>query len=205
MTQMSNPNLNCNNCTKTVKFLYSYDGQILPRRNDGVLRYVGGCTRVLSVDRSVTFAELMVKFGELCGTSMNLKCKLPNEDLDVLISVKSDEDLANLINEYDRFSEACKKEMKIRAVLFPVQSLKKISPPSSPMLCDGSVTAKVKFQSARAVQRSIQHFPSNWLESKPVSFLWPAGVRNAAGNARCCPHGSPGRRQYLLPYSNYCQ
>lgn len=39
-----------------VKFLCSYGGRILPRYPDGKLRYVGGETRVLSVDRSITFA-----------------------------------------------------------------------------------------------------------------------------------------------------
>ncbi|KAK6123569.1 hypothetical protein DH2020_042690 [Rehmannia glutinosa] len=119
------------NGTKNIKFLYSYGGKIIPRPSDGLLRYVGGFTRVLAVDRSITFAELMVKFGESCGSSMNLKCKLPTEDLDVLVSIKSDEELRIVIEEYERVSP----ETKIRAVLFPIKSLKKVSPPSSPMSC----------------------------------------------------------------------
>ncbi|KAL3824882.1 hypothetical protein ACJIZ3_020911 [Penstemon smallii] len=131
-TLNSNPN-----CTKTVKFLYSYGGKIVPRPTDGKLRYGGGYTRVLSVDRSITFAELMVKFGESCGSSVNLKCKLPTEELDVLISIKSDEDLRNLIEEYERTTP----EAKIRAVLFPINSAKKLSPPSSPLSCFDFPTA----------------------------------------------------------------
>ncbi|GFZ11980.1 octicosapeptide/Phox/Bem1p family protein [Actinidia rufa] len=82
--------------TKTIKFLYSYGGKIIPRPTDGKLRYVGGMTRVLAIDRSITFAELMVKFRDLCGLSMSLKCKLPTEDLDVLVSITCDEDLAGV-------------------------------------------------------------------------------------------------------------
>ncbi|PIN14879.1 hypothetical protein CDL12_12492 [Handroanthus impetiginosus] len=119
------------NSSKTIKFLYSYGGRIVPRRPDGILRYVGGYTRVLAVDRSVTFSELMVKFGESCGSSMDLKCKLPTEDLDLLISIKSDDELKSVIDEYDRASP----EAKIRALLFPIKPAKKVSVPSSPMSC----------------------------------------------------------------------
>ncbi|RAL47568.1 hypothetical protein DM860_011306 [Cuscuta australis] len=119
----------------TIKILYSYLGRIVAGRPDGKLRYVGGYTRVLSVDRSISYAELMLKFAEACGESMNLKCKLPAEDLDVLVSISGDEELAAVIEEYDRVSAAENREMKIRAVLSPVKSPKKASPPSSPMSC----------------------------------------------------------------------
>lgn len=69
----------------------------------------------------------MVKFGECCGSSINLKCKLPSEDLDVLVSIKSDEDLENVIEEYNRVSPGT----KIRALLFPMNSKKNSSPVSS--------------------------------------------------------------------------
>ncbi|KFK34129.1 hypothetical protein AALP_AA5G105000 [Arabis alpina] len=95
-----------------TKFLCSYGGKILPRSIDGNLRYVGGFTRVLSVDRSISFAELMVKLEEFCGYSVELKCQLPNGDLETLISVKSDEDLTNIVEEYDRLHGG-----KIRAIL----------------------------------------------------------------------------------------
>lgn len=40
----------------TIKFLCSYGGKILPRYPDGKLRYHGGETRVLAVDRSISFS-----------------------------------------------------------------------------------------------------------------------------------------------------
>ncbi|KAK1373831.1 PB1 domain-containing protein [Heracleum sosnowskyi] len=116
----------------TIKFLYSYNGKIIPRPTDGLLRYSGGFTRVLSVDSSISFAELMIKLGELCGSSMSLKIKLPYEDLDLLVTITNDEELTSAINEYSLVSKATGKDMKIRGLLFPHQSLKKISPPSSP-------------------------------------------------------------------------
>ncbi|KAK8655484.1 hypothetical protein V6N13_108059 [Hibiscus sabdariffa] len=116
----------------TIKFLCSYGGKIVPRYPDGKLRYHGGETRVLSVDRSISFAELSLKMGEMCGTPVCLRCQLPTEDLDALVSITSDEDLANLIEEYDRVASP-PSSLKIRAFLSPPKSAKKSisSPPSS--------------------------------------------------------------------------
>ncbi|KAF2319856.1 hypothetical protein GH714_019687 [Hevea brasiliensis] len=106
----------------TIKFLCSYGGKILPRPVDGKLRYIGGLTRILAVDRSISFTELIIKLEEFCGYSMQLKCQLPNGNLEMLISIKSDEELALLIEEYDR----CCPGAKIRA-FSPLQSLSKRS------------------------------------------------------------------------------
>ncbi|KAK6930960.1 PB1 domain [Dillenia turbinata] len=117
--------------SSTIKFMCSYGGKILPRYPDGKLRYLGGQTRVLAVHRSISFPELLLKLGELCGTIVSLRCQLPTEDLDALVSITSDEDLSNLIEEYDR-ATTCSSSLKIRAFLSAPKSAKKISPPSSP-------------------------------------------------------------------------
>lgn len=119
------------NTSNTIKFLCSYGGKILPRPYDGLLRYVGGLTRVVSVHRSISFSELMVKLENLCGYSVNLRCQLPNEDLDVLVSIKSDADLVNVIEEYNKASLISGKELKIRAILSPPKSLSSTSSPSA--------------------------------------------------------------------------
>ncbi|EOA24822.1 hypothetical protein CARUB_v10018110mg [Capsella rubella] len=107
----------------SLKFLCSYGGRILPRSLDGNLRYFGGFTRVLSVHHSISFTELMVKLEEFCGYAVELKCQLPNGDLETLISIRTDEDLANIVEEYDRLHGG-----KIRAILSPP---KQISSPRS--------------------------------------------------------------------------
>lgn len=101
----------------------------MPRQTDGKLRYYGGETRVLSVDRSISFTELLLKLREMSGSSVSLRCQLPNEDLDALISITSDEDLVNLIEEYDRVS-AISSFLKIRAFLYPPKSTKKVVSPT---------------------------------------------------------------------------
>ncbi|XP_057811042.1 protein PAL OF QUIRKY-like isoform X2 [Salvia miltiorrhiza] len=136
----------------SLKLLCSYGGRILPRYPDGKLRYHGGDTRVLSVDRSISFSELLVKLGELCGNSVTLRCQLPNEDLDALVSITSDEDLANLIEEYDRAAAASpSSSLKIRAFLSAPKSTKKTSsPPSSSASSssNGSTSPKSPFYSS---------------------------------------------------------
>ncbi|KAM1008183.1 hypothetical protein TB2_004509 [Malus domestica] len=65
-------------------------------------------------------------------TAFSLHCQLPTEDLDALVSIKSDEDLVNLIEEYDR--AASSSNLKIRAflLLIPIsRTPKSISSPSS--------------------------------------------------------------------------
>lgn len=72
--------------------------------------------------------------GELCGSSVSLRCQLPTEDLDALVSITSDEDLANLIEEYDRAASAAAaptSSFKIRAFLSAPKTIKKVSPPPS--------------------------------------------------------------------------
>lgn len=83
-----------------VKFLCSFGGKILPRPSDGKLRYVGGDTRIVSMGRNTSLAELMKKTSGICNQPYAIKYQLPGEDLDALISVASDEDLQNMIEEY---------------------------------------------------------------------------------------------------------
>ncbi|KAI5665163.1 hypothetical protein M9H77_24486 [Catharanthus roseus] len=140
----------------------------------------------------------MVKFGELCGSSINLKCKLPDEDLDVLVSIKSDEELRNIIGEYDRVTALTKQEMKIRAILFQISSLKKVSPPSSPMI--GYVAPKFQPSRFSAIKRSpSQPNLASYRCCSPPSVVPCAGPRPTF----CCRHESPRRLYYAAPYPNY--
>ncbi|KAK2989749.1 hypothetical protein RJ640_030242 [Escallonia rubra] len=179
-----------------VKFLYGYGGKILPRKTNGELRYVGGYTRVLSVDRAVSFAELLVKFGELCGSSMSLRCKLPSEDLDVLVSITCDADLAAVMEEYDRASAAARKEVKIRAILFPVKLLKKVSPHASLVSsADSSPKKPPRYPVAGSCpQTAAYRFCGR--DSSPVVGV---PVQRDACNFRQCGQGLFGH-SHLVPY-----
>ncbi|OIT05137.1 serinethreonine-protein kinase ctr1 [Nicotiana attenuata] len=90
-----------------MRLLCSYGGRILPRPNDGKLRYVGGETRIISIKKNLTFNELVNKTTAICNQPHTIKYQLPEEDLDALVSVLSDEDLQHMIEEYhDLQSEA---------------------------------------------------------------------------------------------------
>lgn len=104
---------------------------------------------------------------------MALKCKLPTEDLDVLVAITFDEELVNLIGEYNRFSSSKNKDLKITAVLFPLKSLKKISPPPS-------TASSLGFSSA-VQPPSVTEF---WCRNSSPAFGFPAGGRKDGGKVR---------------------
>ncbi|GLT36074.1 hypothetical protein SLA2020_104790 [Shorea laevis] len=91
-----------NDETPRVKFLCSFLGSILPRPQDGKLRYVGGETRIVSLPRDITYEELMNRMRELYEVAAVLKYQQPDEDLDALVSVVNDDDVTNMMEEYEK-------------------------------------------------------------------------------------------------------
>lgn len=94
--------LSSNDETQRVKFLCSFSGSILPRPQDGKLRYVGGETRIVSVPRDISYDDLMNRMKELFEGAAVLKYQQPDEDLDALVSVVNDDDVTNMMEEYDK-------------------------------------------------------------------------------------------------------
>ncbi|CAL9235575.1 unnamed protein product [Arabidopsis halleri] len=82
-----------------AKFLCSFGGKIIPRPRDQKLRYVGGETRIIRISKTISFQELMHKMKEIFPEARTIKYQLPGEDLDSLVSVSSDEDLQNMMEE----------------------------------------------------------------------------------------------------------
>ncbi|KAF8692256.1 hypothetical protein HU200_039861 [Digitaria exilis] len=89
-----------------VKFMCSFGGKILPRPSDGKLRYVGGETRLISINRNFSWKELMQKTLTIYSQPHIIKYQLPDEDLDALISLSCDEDYQNMMEEYDSLEKA---------------------------------------------------------------------------------------------------
>lgn len=107
---------------RKVKFMCSSAGKILPRPSDMKLRYAGGETRMVSVPRYVEYAAFHSKMVELYGPDIALRYQLPEEDLDALVSVSSDEDLENMMEECDRLT-AGEGSSKLRVFVFPASEL----------------------------------------------------------------------------------
>ncbi|KAL3618950.1 hypothetical protein CASFOL_037178 [Castilleja foliolosa] len=105
-----------------LRLMCSYGGHIVPRPHDKSLFYAGGDSRIVAVDRRTTAASLSVFSAHLSralfsNRLFHLKYQLPNEDLDSLISVITDEDLTIMIEEHDRVAPPA----RIRLFLFPVK------------------------------------------------------------------------------------
>ncbi|PQP96648.1 uncharacterized protein Pyn_39358 [Prunus yedoensis var. nudiflora] len=111
--------------TTRLRLMCSYGGHIVPRPHDKSLCYVGGDTRIVVVDRHTSLSDLSNRLSKtlLNGRPFTLKYQLPSEDLDSLISVTTDEDLDNMIDEYDRTatnnSNSSSKPSRLRLFLFP--------------------------------------------------------------------------------------
>uniref|UniRef100_A0A7C8ZTD5 PB1 domain-containing protein n=1 Tax=Opuntia streptacantha TaxID=393608 RepID=A0A7C8ZTD5_OPUST len=185
----SKPPLDNNKSNNTIKFLCGYGGKIVPRYPDGKLRYLGGHTRVLAVDRSISFPELLMKMGELCGTSVVVRCQLPTEDLDALVSIKSDEDLINIIEEYDLVSSS---SAKIKAFLWPTKS--KITP--SPQPSEINATSPPML-SPRSLSPSPTYTSSS---TSPMYFPVPVAV---AAFPICYAKSSNGVDKFAPPQNQY--
>ncbi|KAH0449869.1 hypothetical protein IEQ34_020561 [Dendrobium chrysotoxum] len=91
---------------RKVKFLCSFGGKILPRQSDGALSYVGGLTRIIAVLRDSTFNELCSKMEDAYGGPVRIYYQLPDQGLDSLVCVSCVEDMENMMEEYDRLSQA---------------------------------------------------------------------------------------------------
>ncbi|KAL5698419.1 mitogen-activated protein kinase kinase kinase [Ranunculus cassubicifolius] len=109
---------------KKVKFLCSFGGKILPRPSDGVLRYVGGQTRIISVRSDISFQELVHKMIDVYGKPVIIKYQLPDGELDALVSVSCPEDLENMMDEYGKLAESSSNgSAKLRVFLFCASEL----------------------------------------------------------------------------------
>ncbi|KAL6566368.1 hypothetical protein OROGR_001983 [Orobanche gracilis] len=106
-----------------LRVMCSYGGHIIPRPHDRTLCYAGGDTRIIVIDRHTTLSELHHRLSKslLHDQPFSLKYQLPNEDLDSLISVTTDEDLENMVDEYDRLNNSTGggwKRGRLRLFLF---------------------------------------------------------------------------------------
>ncbi|KAG6417443.1 hypothetical protein SASPL_119602 [Salvia splendens] len=106
-----------------VKFMCSYGGKVNPRPHDNHLSYIGGETKILSVDRNIKFAALLSKLAALCDSGdISFKYQLPGEELDALISVTNDDDLEHMMHEYDRLFRVSPKPARLRVFVFSNQT-----------------------------------------------------------------------------------
>ncbi|KAK1680830.1 hypothetical protein QYE76_041678 [Lolium multiflorum] len=102
--------------SRKIKILCSFGGKILPRPSDGKLRYAGGETRIIRINRNTSWQELKQKTTAIYNQPHTIKYQLPGEDLDALISVSNDEDLRNMMEEC-AFLDSGEGSQKLRIFL----------------------------------------------------------------------------------------
>jgi PB1 domain len=104
--------------TRLAKFLCSFGGSVLPRPVDGRLRYVGGETRIVTVPHNISFSNLIQRIREIFEGADVIKYQQPDEDLDALVSVVNDDDVINMMEEYDKLISSGEAFTRLRIFLF---------------------------------------------------------------------------------------
>ncbi|KAL0352671.1 UNVERIFIED_CONTAM: putative serine/threonine-protein kinase DDB [Sesamum angustifolium] len=103
----------CGGPSKLLKLLCSFGCKILPRPSDRKLRYVGGETRILRISKDISWDELKQKTSAIYNEPHSIKYQLPGEDLDALVSVSSDEDLQNMMEEYNVLDDGGSQKLRM--------------------------------------------------------------------------------------------
>ncbi|KAL8147084.1 hypothetical protein AgCh_004706 [Apium graveolens] len=107
---------------RKIKILCSFGGKILPRPRDGKLRYVGGETRIIRLRKDISWEEIWQKTTTIYIYTHSIKYQLPGEDLDALVSVSTDEDLQNMMEECSVLGDG-EGSKKLRMFLFSINDL----------------------------------------------------------------------------------
>jgi tRNA A-37 threonylcarbamoyl transferase component Bud32 len=94
-----NPQEIYNSGSTRMKFLCNFGGRFLPRPIDGELRYVGGEKHLIQISREMSWQGLISKTTKLIRQAHIVKYHLPGEQVNVLISVASDDDVYHMIDE----------------------------------------------------------------------------------------------------------
>ncbi|CAO2826025.1 unnamed protein product [Amaranthus hypochondriacus] len=105
-----------------IKVLCSFGGKILPRPSDGKFRYVGGETRIMRINKDISWQELKQRTSMILDCPHTIKYQLPGEDLDALVSVSSEEDLQNMMEECNILGDG-EGAKKLRLFLFTSSDL----------------------------------------------------------------------------------
>lgn len=87
-----------------AKLLCSFGGDFVSE--GGKSYYVGGKTRLVSIERAASFRSVVGKMSELCNVgqdAIDIKFRLPDGGMydSRLVSVESDDDLRNMMEEFD--------------------------------------------------------------------------------------------------------
>ncbi|KAF9606339.1 hypothetical protein IFM89_025007 [Coptis chinensis] len=192
------------------KFLCSFGGKILPRPSDGKLRYVGGETRIINIRQNLSWGELVKKTSEICNQPHIIKYQLPGEDLDALISVSSDEDLQNMLEEYNGLERIDGQRLR----LFLISTNESESPSSFEARAAEQGSSEYEYvvavngvmdpsprKGSNGLLGQISDGASNFYKGSPTS-LHPLEVRNGVSPSNVMGMFSRPPAQYFIATQN---
>ncbi|KAH0454840.1 hypothetical protein IEQ34_016764 [Dendrobium chrysotoxum] len=106
--------------SRKKKLCCKFGGKLMSRLSDGALHYVGGQKRLMAFSRDITLQEFYCKMEDIYGGPVVICYKLSDQELDTLVSITSDEDLDNMMEECDCLLEASEYgSAKLQVFLFP--------------------------------------------------------------------------------------
>ncbi|KAJ0243622.1 Octicosapeptide/Phox/Bem1p family protein [Hirschfeldia incana] len=117
----------CANNTGKLRVMCRYGGSIVSLPQAKSPRYVGGDTRIVAVPPSAetSVASLVSHLAVALGISYDFKVKyqLPDQELDSLISLETDEDVQIMMEEHGYVTcESLIPKTRVRLFLFPSES-----------------------------------------------------------------------------------
>ncbi|KAK2973629.1 hypothetical protein RJ640_029621 [Escallonia rubra] len=104
------PNSGNNHQSKKLRLICSFNGAFRPRPPSGKLRYTGGETRVVSIDKTIPFSKLKSKISDLLRHAyrnttpqFTLKYHVPNDGVETHLGLMTcDDDVRRMIDEYEK-------------------------------------------------------------------------------------------------------
>ncbi|KAI3699493.1 hypothetical protein L2E82_43853 [Cichorium intybus] len=114
---------------ENVKLMCSYGGRIQRRPHDLQLSYINGHTKILTVNRNINFSNFLLKLQDLCEYNLEIqvKYKLPGHDYETLISVFDDDDVDQMMFEYDLLRRGSIKPARFRLFVFFPATVKPVA------------------------------------------------------------------------------
>ncbi|CAL4898145.1 unnamed protein product [Urochloa decumbens] len=192
-----------------VKFMCSFGGKILPRPSDGKLRYVGGETRLISINRNFSWREFVQKTLTIYSQPHIIKYQLPDEDLDALISLSCDEDFQNMMEEYDNLEKA-NSSVRLRIFLVSLTECEDPSLDSKSLESEPEYNFVVAVNNLARLDRSISgnnlmSQSNHQLDSSPVPYgdspLCQTNTETGAKDSLGAALNESSSQFFLAPYT----
>ncbi|KAL0921436.1 hypothetical protein M5K25_008505 [Dendrobium thyrsiflorum] len=157
--------------SRKVNIRCRFGGKLMPRLSDGALHYVGGRTRITDFRRDTTLQDLYCKMEDIYGGPVVICYKLPDQNLDSLVSISSAEDLNNMLDEYDYLKEASSCGYpRLHVFLFPLSNRENSLAEFNDVACNDSGLSYIEEVNGTTKDDGFKTYENNNKEG-PTSML----------------------------------